>query len=164
MRNLSHDWYFLDEGFFPIFLAITAFFGKGLNSKFAPVSHSFSEINWGKVALANFLDGLIDLMKISLREISLKHSFPLLWIISLKNKLNDSLILGEYDHLSCDFEPKLEIEIQSLLRVSQASARKCDFVGPPQRHFLSHCLVQNLCGRLLLLPPSQQLHHLLARA
>ncbi len=69
--ELPHDLDFLDEALFSIFLAVGGFFGESFDGVIQMVVKFFNEVDWGKVAFADFLDRFELLVEAFLVEVDL---------------------------------------------------------------------------------------------
>lgn len=94
---MSHDIYFLDEAFLPIFLTVGCFLGESLHSVLTLVLIFLNEINRGKVSLPNFFYRLEGFVKSLLVKVVLEDIPPLFFILVGKAELQRLMI-----HLKID--------------------------------------------------------------
>lgn len=128
MVELAHDFYFVDEGFLPLVLAVGALLRKRLHCVLLPVLVLDHQVDSREVALADLLDRLEQLMEAALVQPSLEVVAPQQQLLVGLARLQDQQLLealkleavglsiGLHDVLavltsSQQFEDELKVEL-----------------------------------------------------
>ena len=103
-----HDFDLFHKAFLPVFLTVGGFFGEGFDSKAASVFDSLHQVDRGKVALSDLLDGSKLFVEVSLVQGHLQEALPLLLVVV--GELEHHLLGGscEEDAVGGDLEPEVK--------------------------------------------------------